>query len=366
MTGGGWLFGCAGTIGPRTGRQTRVQPATDSDTVWDDVRDWGVQGRGWPETERYFDRLPAKAKGVVRDAVWNLSRHSAGMSVEFITDATTIRVRYALLSGNLAMSHMAASGVSGLDLYALDGGRWRWGALYRPNAQQNEGDIIRDIDPGTRRWRIYLPLYNGVESLEIGVPEGASFEPVPPRADKPVVFYGTSILHGACAPRPGLAWPSIVGRRLGRPTINLGFSGNGEMEPEVASLLAELDAAAFVVDCAPNMNAEQIRERAVPLVRTIRAARPDAPIVLVEDRDYGDAWLKASARERNATNQAALREAYRDLTDAGITNLSYVGAETLLGDEPGEAMTDGSHPNAVGMHRYADAMTPVLREALGG
>lgn len=58
---------------------TDAEAATESrEIVWRDVREWGVEGRGWSDTERYFDRLPATAKGVVPDAVWDLSRHSAG------------------------------------------------------------------------------------------------------------------------------------------------------------------------------------------------------------------------------------------------------------------------------------------------
>lgn len=343
-------------------------PSGRRDTLWHDVREWGVEGRGWSDTERYFDRLPAEAKGVVRDEVWDLSRHSAGMAVGFVTDAPSISVRYSLLSANLAMPHMPATGVSGLDLYCRDRERWRWAAVFKPGAQQNEGAIITDVDPGEREWRVYLPLYNGTDSLEIGVPGGATFTPVRPREEQPVVFYGTSILHGACASRPGMAWPSIVGRRLNRPTINLGFSGNGRMEPEVADLLAELDAAAFVVDCAPNMDAASIRERAGHLVETIRRARPAAPIVLVEDRSYGYAWLRQSARDRNTGNREALAEAYRGLVASGVPGLHYVQAGSLfgeeLGEDIGEAMTDGSHPNDMGMTLYADALTPVLREAL--
>ena len=78
--------------------------------------------------------------------------------------------------------------------------------------------------------------------------KGHSFNPLNPRQEKPILFYGTSIMQGACASRPGLAIPAILGRRLKRPTINLGFSGNGIMEPEIASLLAEQDPCVFVID----------------------------------------------------------------------------------------------------------------------
>ena len=161
--------------------------AGDDQIAWHDVRQWGVEGRGWADTARYFDRLPARAESRVRAAVWNLSRHSAGMLVRFRTDAPAIHARYALLSGSLAMPHMPATGVSGLDLYARDEqGRDRWLAVSRPDAQQMQLVLAADIDalPASqpRLYTVYLPLYNGVELLEIGVAAGYRFEPVPPRA----------------------------------------------------------------------------------------------------------------------------------------------------------------------------------------
>src|SRR5688500_16759762 len=83
------------------------------------------------------------------------------------------------------------------------------------------------------------------------------------------VFYGTSILQGGCASRPGMAYPSIVSRALEWPTVNLGFSGNGKTEPEMAQLLTELDAAAFVLDSLPNLDLAQVKERVEPFVQTL-------------------------------------------------------------------------------------------------
>ena len=96
-------------------------PLTIKDGIaWYDVQRWGVEGKGWNDTVRYFDRLPAKAERLVRPEVWNLSRCSAGMLVRFANSASAIYVRYALLSAELALPHMPARGVSGLDLYARD------------------------------------------------------------------------------------------------------------------------------------------------------------------------------------------------------------------------------------------------------
>lgn len=214
---------------------------------WHDVTKWGVEGRGWADQERkrWFDRFPAKAEGKVTPAVWSLSRDSAGMMVRFKTDATAIHARYKLAKSNIGMPHMPPTGVSGLDLYARDtDGKWKWVQVTKPNAQTVEQQIIAGLAPGEREYAAYLPLYNGIESLEIGVPKGAKFEGLAPRA-KPIVFYGTSITHGACASRPGMVHTAILGRRLDMPVINCGFSGNGKMDAAVGDLLIELDAAAY-------------------------------------------------------------------------------------------------------------------------
>ena len=359
--------GAAATVSLIRQPMLAKEAADQGVVVWHDVSEWGVEGRGWQETARYFDRLPAKAEQLVRAAVWNLSRHSAGMACRFETDATAIDARYTLLSESLSMSHMPATGVSGLDLYVRDPqGHQRWVGVTRPTAKQVEASLAKNLDPadeGPREFTVYLPLYNGVETLEIGVPKGATFTRLAPRQEKPLVFYGTSIMHGACASRPGMAIPSIVGRRLNRPTINLGFSGNGRMEAEVAKLLAELDAEMYLIDCLPNINGTQVAERTEPLVHILRDAHPETPIVLVEDRTYGNAHIYKSSRERHAGSRAALKQAFENLQRDGVQHLHYLAGDKLLSDDS-EATTDGSHPNDLGMMQYADAYETVIQGIL--
>lgn len=333
---------------------------------WHDVTQWGVEGRGWGDQgrARWFDRFPAKAEGAVTPAVWNLSRHSAGMMVRFKTDATEIHARWKLMSARLGMPHMPPSGVSGLDLYARDAqGQWRWAAATRPSKQDMQAALLRGIAPGQREYAVYLPLYNGTESLSIGVPAGAKFEKLAPRKAKPLVFYGTSITHGACASRPGITHPAILGRRFDRPVINIGFSGNGRMHEAVGKLMAEVDAACYIIDCLPNMNAAMVTERCVPLVKLLRKARPETPIVLVEDRRFANSWLTPVKSKFHDDNHAALRKAYEQLRAAGVPHLHYLGGNKLLGDDT-EGTTDASHPNDLGFLRQADAFEPILRKAL--
>ncbi len=201
-------------------------------------------------------------------------------------------------------------------------------------------------------------------SLAIGVSKGARFTPVAPRKDKPVCFYGTSITHGACASRPGMSFVNLLGRRLDRPMLNFGFSGNGRMEIEVGRFLAELDPAVYVIDCVANTAIEQISERTQIVVRMWRDAHRSTPILLVEDRTWDNAPLVPHLLETHRKKRAALRAAYEALTSAGITDLHYRTGDDLLGRD-GDATVDGSHPNDLGMARYADALEPDLRELLG-
>ncbi|MFM8904314.1 MAG: SGNH/GDSL hydrolase family protein [Verrucomicrobiota bacterium] len=344
----------------------RYAVRADEKVTWHDVRATDLEGRAFPEAERksYFDRLPAEADGKVTPAVWSLSRDSAGLMFRFRTDATTIYAHYKVTKAQLAMPHMPATGVSGLDLYARDAaGRWRWVQVVRPATQEMKVRVAEGLDAGEREYALYLPLYNGVEFLSVGVPEGRKFEGLRP-LPKPVVFYGTSITHGACASRPGMVHTGILGRRLDVPVVNLGFSGNGRMDRAVGDFLVRIDAAAYVIDCLPNMGAKDVAEKCVPLVKQLRAARPDTPIILVEDRRNTDSWIIASRRKHHDDNHAALKAAYDQLIKEGVQGLSYVPGDRLYGDDA-EGATDGSHASDLGFHRQADVLEPFLLKVLG-
>jgi len=353
----------AAVAAPAAASQPPPEPALD----WFDVTGWGLEGRAFEDQPRarWFDRLPASAEGKVTTNVWNLSRHSAGMMVRFKTDANGIWADYTLMNERLAGANMTAIGASGLDLYARnDAGKWRWVGVTRPAGKTVRQEIIKGLASGFREYAVYLPLFNGIEKLSIGVSSGAKFEPLAPRTVKPIVFYGTSITHGASASRPGMVHTAILGRRLDRPVINLGFSGNGRMDAAVGDYLITIDAAVFVIDCLPNMDPKQVREKCIPLVNQLRAARPTTPIVLVEDRRHTNSWILPKLDQFHTDNHAALRECFDKLQQQGVTQLYYVRGDDLLGHDA-EGSTDGSHPSDLGLVRQADVFEPVLRTALG-
>lgn len=340
--------------------------AAAENVEWHDVTKWGVEGRILPDQERksWFDRLPASADGKVTPTVWLLSRDSAGMMVRFKTDSEAIHVHYKVTKSNLGMPHMPATGVSGVDLYARDkDGKWKWVYVTKPATQEIKVEVIKGLAPGEREYAAYLPLYNGVEFLKIGVTKGRKFTGLEPRK-KPIVFYGTSITHGACASRPGMVHTGILGRKLDMPVVNLGFSGNGRMDKAVGEYLVQVDAACYVIDCLPNMQPAMVTEKCVPLVKQLRAAKPETPIVLVEDRRFTNDWITPAKHKFHTDNHAALKAAYDSLIKEGVKNLHYIPGDVLYGDDT-EGATDASHASDLGFMRQAEIFEPLLRKALG-
>jgi lysophospholipase L1-like esterase len=327
---------------------------------WFDAVEIGVEGKGWADTQAPYDRLPAKAEGVVSEVVWGLSHSATGMCVNFRTNATQIHARWRLRDAQLNENNFNVCSFSGLDLYGDDNGVWRWVAATTNIEGQTPQVCIADrLMDGTRDYRIYLPMRNPVLQLEIGVPDDAMFTPIPPQA-KPLVFYGTSIVHGAYASHAGMVYPSILGRRLHQPVINLGFSGNAHMEIELADLLAELDAQVYILDAMPNMDLNLVNERTEPFVRRLRALRPHTPIVMVEDCPRTNTWIMPWKQDEVIPKCRRYREIYEALIADGLSQLSYIEGTLLCGTD-GEASIDGIHPGDVGYLRMADIFEPVLR-----
>lgn len=320
------------------------------------------------ERESVYHRFPKKAKDVVRSGVWNLSKSNAGESLEFTTDSKNITVRYTI-SGAQAMPHMPATGVSGVDLYTKDrDGSEVWLAAkysFRDTVtfRYRSIDIVNGCDDGKQCYKLFLPLYNEVTWMEIGVDEGAQFAFEPAPSERPIVAYGTSIAQGACASRPGMAWTNILQRMLGREVVNLGFSGSALLENEVIDMLAEIDAEVYIIDAMPNvclLEPEQIRDTVLNAVRRLRARKPETPLLLVDHLGYPHSKTDPEARGLQDKVLEMQKAAYSRLCEEGICNLYYLSYDEL--DFPQDGTVDGTHPSDYGMLAYAYAYRKKLME----
>lgn len=330
--------------------------------VYKDASSLLLLGKATTHTLTRYERLPDSLEHISRAPLWELGRNSAGLAVRFRSNSTRIAARWEVRS-NMSMSHMTATGVKGLDLYCLLNGRWAFAGSGRPQGKSNEAVLVANMIPEEREYMLYLPLYDGITSLEIGVDTLSMLEQPAvrlPMNKEPIVFYGTSILQGGCASRPGMAHTNILSRWLNRECINLGFSGNGQLDLEIAEVMAAVDASAYVLDFVPNATVEQINERAEKFYRILRSKHPRTPILFVEDPIFThtpfDTKMAREVREKNE----ALTALFRSLLQRGEKNIYFLSSEDIIGRD-GEATVDGIHFTDLGFMRYARVLYPLLR-----
>ena len=336
-----------------------------------------VGGQAWPkEVKSPYDRFPERAQRLLNPNVWNISHSNAGLYLGFTTDAADIVVRYTVQNkGSFAMSHMPATGVSGIDLYAIDhNGNWVWAPgsfsfgdtiVYRFSHMEAD----HEFTGRNNEYRLFLPLYNAIGWMEIGVPVNKSFTALPVQPEKPIMVYGTSIAQGACASRPGMAWTAILERALDRPVINLGFSGSGRLEKPVIDLMTEIDAALYVLDCLPNLTAgagfteEEVAARIRAAISGLQEKHSSVPILLVEHSSGNTLRIIDTARynEYRKVNEV-LRKVFNALKADGVKNIYLLGNKAI--DLDIDATVDGLHPNDIGMKKYADACEKTIRVIL--
>ena len=320
-----------------------------------------------PDASKSYSRLPDSLKDSIRTDLWELGKHSAGLAVRFRSDASAIGARWKS-TNKFNMNHMTATGIRGVDLYVLDDdSTWTPVASGRPSmsSHNNASCIMENMEPRMREYMLYLSLYDGVDSLYVLTDSAARVLPPAvdlPRRDHPMVMYGTSILQGGCASRPGMVHTSVLGRMFNREVINLGFSGNARLDPEIARLMAGCDASVYVLDMLPNCTADILESRLEPFVAILRASRPDVPIPLVESPMF-PAWrFNSEVRTTLTHKNDVLRAIYRRLA-ATDPHIYYMSADRVLDNV--EATVDNYHYTDLGFSRFAEAMKPVLETIIG-
>lgn len=307
-----------------------------------------------------FSRLPVNAEELVRKPVWDLSRNSAGVVAHFISDATEIHIRWEVLN-DFHMVHMAGTGIRGLDLYVKHDKNWFHLGTGKPYKKENTRRLIKNLSAEPREYMLYCPLYDGLKSLKIGLNPEAVIEEVP-RNEKSLVFYGTSITQGGCVSRPGMAYPAIVGRMLNKESINLGFSGNGHMDPEIIDYLSEIDAEIYVFDNFPNMDLEMIKERAERELSKLLERRPNTPVLIVPNIMAEDAWFDPEVYNATiAENEeliaiyARLKPKHKNLYMISFKQIRHVAVEGTV---------DGIHLTDVGAMKMAEVLEKYIKRLI--
>ena len=310
-----------------------------------------------------YRRMPQAVASTVNDGVNRLSVYTAGGRVCFRTDSDFVAIS-CHRPDLWRMPHMALAGSAGVDLYTRRNGKITYYGTFFPDVNNEAGydSILKFPTHEMREIVIHFPLYCGITALSIGLKEGAALEKWGGyRREKPVVFYGSSITEGACANTPGTDYVNRLSQRFDTDYINLGFSGSAKGEQAMMDYIAGLDMSLFVYDYDYNApTVEHLRDTHYNGYHTVRAAHPNMPIIMASRPNYDN------PREAGPACRDIVAATYERALAEGDRNVYFVDGRKVYATFCADGCTvDGTHPNALGFWRMAEAVGAVMAKIWG-
>ncbi len=339
----------------------------DVPVIWYDVHDEPFSLHGFCEggTRPYFHRVDPEVAAATSAGVDKLSRESAGGRVRFSTNSPYIAVR-AKFSVVGRSSHLTFISSAGFDLYIDGDFGSRFIKEFRMPIDMYDRyeQIVNVGGEAMRSYTVHFPVHSVVESLEIGLmPEAKLGAARPYRDIKPVIFYGSSIVHGTAATRPGLTYPAIVSRELNVDFKNIGFSGMAKGERVLAEWMADQPMSVFVCDYDYNApTVEHLKNTHYPLYETIRAKNPTVPYIMITAPDY---WTRINNQQEVLQRRDVIMSSYLRARASGDKNVYFIdGMSFNVAPHQYDCSVDAVHPNDAGFIRMADSIGTFIKHIL--
>ena len=186
-------------------------------------------------------------------------RCAAGLAVVFKTNSTAITVKTEYGPAYTAVNTMPIS-YRGYDLYIKKDGEWLWAAAgaTKPEKSGDNLVLIKNMDNSEKECLLYLPIYNELLSVQIGVDMNAEISAIESPFRHRVGIFGSSFTHGISTSRAGMSYPAQFTRHTGIQILSLGCSGNSKLQPYFADVLCAADVDALIFDSFSNPSAELI------------------------------------------------------------------------------------------------------------
>ncbi len=301
-----------------------------------------------------YRRMPADVAKSVSEGVYTLHTNTSGGRLRFVTDSRYVAI-HAKLANVSRYSFFSLTGIAGFDLYA---GSLYMGTYTPPYKVTDEYEGVVELGSSEEREiTVNFPLYSDVLEVYVGLSDGATLkEPSPYMNEKPIVYYGSSIVQGACASRPGMTYHSIISRRFNCDYVSLGFGGNAKAEDAMADYVKNLDMSVFVYDYDHNApNADYLEATHEKMFKTVRTANPELPIICMSRPRFR--LVSEDPRRRSIVETT-----YKNALARGDENVYFLDGKALSALCGCDGMVEGTHPTDYGFASMAKAVGDVLEE----
>ena len=337
----------------------------DVAVLWRDVTEAPFSLYGFSDVKPFFRRVPSSVAEATSEAVARLSEESAGGRVRFSSNSPFVAIRAKFRAVGRS-SHLTLVSSAGFDLYIDTEYGSRFVKEFRMKHDMEGGyeQIVTLGESKARSFTIHFPIHSVVEKLEVGLsPEATLGEAMPYRALDPIVIYGSSIVHGTAATRPGLAYPAILSRSLNIDVRNLGFSGNARGEEAIGAWMANLPMSVFISDYDHNApTAEHLEATHHALYECIREKNPTVPYIMISRPNY---FTRIDGGEDALLRRDVIMRSYLKARAAGDKNVYFIdGMSFFMGEGCYDFSIDSIHPNDAGFLRMAEVIGTMVKHLL--
>ncbi|MGI6782488.1 MAG: SGNH/GDSL hydrolase family protein [Acholeplasmataceae bacterium] len=313
-------------------------------------------------TDPGFKRFTDNELNSIKDVsprVYELAQESSGIQAHFATDSKIIAASIQF-NKIFSMTNSSPIGQMGIDLYVFDNmkNEYVFCGVSRPELNQNSYDtILVEFDSNEmRKFILNLPLFVAVETLTLSFDQNSVVVPIK-ETKKKVMMYGTSILHGACASRPGMSYSNILTRRLNIEILNYGFNGNAHNEKEIAAILGKRQVDLFIIDSEANATDITILKRLELFIDTFKNQQPHTKVIVTNRIPFN----KDRINKEEKLKKESYDNYFKSLSNS--KDVIFIDIHQKLSDDL-EITTDGVHPNDYGMVKIADVFEKIIKEHL--
>ena len=315
-----------------------------------------------------FRRVPEEVAKATSESVTRLHTMGPSARVRFRTNSDII-VIHADLSSDGRTGSMSILATSSFEMYFVENGKHMFKGSFVPSQGEGKNYVECRLKAPTEMKDVilYFPIYSSVENFYVGLREGSEIEEGGSYTyETPVLFYGSSIVHGIGAGRPGMNYPSQISRMLDTNVYNLGFAGGALGEPAILDFIADQKMSVFVYDYDHNApNAEYLEKTHYAGYKRFRAKQPTTPIIMASKPDW-DLVHEGTNPEISEKRMRIIENTYLRAKAEGDENVYFVNGFTDFypSDIRGDCTSDGCHPNDLGYHYMAEAFAKIIKKLL--
>lgn len=317
-----------------------------------------------------YIRLPESVAGATSADVLRLHKNSAGMRVRFRTTSSFLAV-HADFSEISVPGSCGPSAAAGFDMYFKENGKYVFKGLFTFNFDEENEFLEKRIKGMGSEWKditLFLPLHTSITNLYMGLEEGSEIDyPSDYKYEKPIVFYGSSIVHGN-ASKPSNIYTAMLSNRLDTNYINLGFGGAAKAEKAIMEYISTLDMSIFVYDYDHNApTVEYLEQTHYAGYKIFREKHPTTPVIFASKPDYHTrhCGFPIPKFEDNEPRRQIIENSYKRAIAEGDKNVYFVdGSKMYPENYRDECTSDGCHPNDLGYFFMANAFEEVIKELL--